>query len=76
MYRSMEGKRIPAGMRNKSMVCKSVIGYGQNLIEGKFGYKEVSHGKKRAPLSTELTTGVEIAAVSGNKPNRGMEVGE
>ena len=73
MSNLMEGKRIPAGKRNKKIICKSVVGYGKNIIEGKFGLNDVAHGKKRAPLSTELTTGVEITASSGGNPNRQTE---
>ena len=70
MSKSMEEKRRPAGKRNNKMICNSVVGFGENIIEGKFGLKEVTHGKKRAPLSTELVEGVTIAVTKGGNPNR------
>lgn len=70
MTNSMEGKRIPAGKRNKNLSCRSIIGYGQNILEGKFDFKDVVSGKKTAPLSTELTTGVTIAAANGGNPQK------
>ena len=73
MSNNMEGKRRPAGERNSNMTCRATIGYGENVIEGKFGFKDVISGKKRAPFSTELTTGVIISAANGGNPNRQVE---
>ena len=72
MGKSIEGKRRPAG-KNSKITCAAMIGYGENIIEGEFGFKDVAFGKKSAPLSTELTTGVSITAVDGGNPNRQVE---
>lgn len=72
MAKSMEEKRKPAG-KNSKITCAAMIGYGENIIEGELGLKDVAFGKKSAPLSTELTTGVTITAVNGGNPNRQVE---
>ena len=66
--------RKPAG-KNSRFTCATAIGYGENIIEGKFGFKDVASGKKTAPLSTELTAGVRIPLVSVEKTNRDMDRG-
>jgi len=72
MGKSIEEKRKPAG-KNSKIACTAMIGYGKNIIEGEFGLEDVTYGKKSAPLSTELTTGVTINAVNGGNPNRQVE---
>ena len=72
MTKSMEGKRKPVG-KNKKIVCDTIIGYGENVIEGKFGFKDVASGRKSAPLSTELEVGLSIQANDGGNPNRQVE---
>ena len=72
MAKSMDEKRRPAG-KNSKITCAAMIGYGENIIEGKFGLKDVASGKKRAPLSTELTTGVTIAVNEGGNPNKQVD---
>lgn len=72
MAKSMEEKRKPAD-KNSKITCAAMIGYGENIIEGEFGFKDVAFGKKSAPLSTELTAGVTINAVNGGNPNRQVE---
>jgi len=72
MAKSIDEKRRPAG-KDSNITCAAMIGYGENIIEGEFGLKDVASGKKRAPLSTELTTGVTIAAVDGGNPNKQVE---
>ena len=67
--------RKPAGKNNK-FTCNTIIGYGKNIIEGQFGFKDVKSGKKKAPLSSELMAGMEIAVSTGGNPNKEMELGE
>lgn len=64
--------RKPAG-KNSKFACATIIGYGENIIEGQFGLKDVTAGKKKAPLSSELIAGMEIAASNGGNPNKQLE---
>ena len=75
MAKSIEGKRKPVG-KNKKIVCAAMVGYGENIIEGQFGLKDVASGKKSAPLSTELEVGLSIQASNGGNPNKQTEIGE